>query len=64
MKEHKTYMNITKSEKYKKISKSEHTTDKDKDNQMHSHIKMHNERLNNNKIEKYQKLSMLEHTID
>ena len=33
-----------------KISKNKHTTDKDKNNQMHLQIKIHNEHLNNNKL--------------
>ena len=53
--------NITKTEKYKKlkyeVSKNKHTTDKDKNNQIHSQIKIHNAHLNNiNKIGKYKQL--------
>ena len=59
--------NITKIEKYKnhlkyKVSKNKHTTDKDKNNQIHSLIKMH---LNSiNKIGKCKKQSMTEHKAD
>ena len=38
------------------------TTDKDKNNQIHSQIKIHSEHLNNiNKIGKFKKLNMTEH---
>ena len=48
-----------------KISKNKHTTDEDKNNQIHSQIKIHNEHLKNiNKIEKYKKLDMTEHKTD
>ena len=56
--------NITKIEKYKnhlkyKVSKNKHTTDKDKNNQIYSQIKIH---LNSiNEIGKYKKLNMTEH---
>ena len=37
-----------------KVSKNKHTTNEDKNNQIHSQIKIHNEHLKNiNKIEKY-----------
>ena len=61
------FKNIIKIEKYKnhlkyKISKNKHTTDKDKNNQIHTHIKIH---LNNiNKIDKYKNLNMTEHKTD
>ena len=45
-----------------KVSKNKRTTDEDKNNQIHSQIKIHNEHLKNiNKIEKYKKLNMAEH---
>ena len=41
------------------------TTDKDKNNQIHSQIKIHSEHLNNiNKIGKFKKLNMTEHKTD
>ena len=37
-----------------KVSKNKHTTNEDKNNQIHSQMKIHNEHLKNiNKIEKY-----------
>ena len=37
-----------------KVSKNDYATDKDKNNQIHSQIKIHNKHLNNiNKIGKY-----------
>ena len=52
--------NTKKALKYK-ASKNKHTTDKDKNNQIHSHIKMH---LNSiNKIGKYKKLNMSEDKV-
>ena len=48
-----------------KVSKNKHTTDEDKNKQIHSQIKIHNEHLKNiNKIEKYKKLNMTEHKTD
>ena len=48
-----------------KISKNKHTTNEDKNNQIHSQIKIHNKHLkNDNKIEKYKKLNMTEHKVD
>ena len=45
----------TKKLKYK-VSKNKHTTDEDKNNQIHSQIKIHNEHLKNiSKIDKYKK---------
>ena len=53
-----------KTPKYK-ISKNKHTTDKDKNNQIHLQIKIHNEHLSNiNKIGKYKTLYMTEHKAD
>ena len=48
------------------VSKNKHTTDKGKNNQIHSQIKIHNEHLNNisNKISKYRNLNMTEHKTD
>ena len=47
------WLQITITTKYK------HTTDNDKNKQIHSQIKIHNEHLKNiNKIEKYKKLNM------
>ena len=44
------------------VSKNKHTTDEDKNNQIHSQIKIHNEHLKNiNKIEKYKKLNLTKH---
>ena len=54
----------TKKLKYK-LWKNKHTNDKDKNNQIHSQIKIHNEHLNNiNNIDKYKKLNMMEHKTD
>ena len=36
-----------------KVSKNNYATDKDKNNQIHSQIKIHNAHLNNNKFGKY-----------
>ena len=48
-----------------KVSNSKHTTDEDKNNQIHAQIKIDNEHLRNfNKIEKYKKLNMTEHKTD
>ena len=45
-----------------KASKTKHISDKDKNNQIHVHIKIH---LNNiNGIEKYKKQNMTEHKTD
>ena len=45
-----------------KISNNKHTTDKDKNNQIHSQINIHNKHLKNiTKIEKYKKLNMTEY---
>ena len=53
--------NTKKALKYK-ASKNKHTTEKDKNDQIHSHIKIH---LNSiNKIGKYKKLNMTEHKVD
>ena len=57
------WKNITKIEKYKKlkhkVSKNKHTTDEDKNNQIHLQIKIHNEHLMNiTRIGKYRKLNM------
>ena len=44
-----------------KVSKNKHANDEDKNNQIHSQIKIHNEHFKNiNKIEKYKKLNMVE----
>ena len=63
MTEHKTDMNITKIDKYKKlkykVSKNWHTTHEDKSNQIHSQINIHNEHLNN--ITKFGKYKKTEH---
>ena len=62
--------NITKIKKYRKdlqykVSKNKHTTNKEKNNHIHSQIKTLNEHLNNiNKILKYKKLNMKEHKTD
>ena len=48
-----------------KVSKNKHTTDEDKNKQIHTHIKIHKEHLKNiTKIKKYRKLSMTEHKTD
>ena len=48
-----------------KVSKNKHTTDEDKNKQIHLQIKIHNEHLKNiTKIEKYKKLNMTEHKTD
>ena len=48
-----------------KVSKNKHTTDEDKNKQIHSQIKILNEHLNNiNKIETYKKLNITQHKID
>ena len=45
-----------------KVSKNKHTTDEEKNSQIHAKIKIHNEHLKNiNKIEKYKNLNMTEH---
>ena len=45
-----------------RVSNNKHTTDEDKNKQIHLQIKIHNEHLKNiNKIEKYKKLNMTEH---
>ena len=55
---------VTNTSNYK-VSKNKHTTDEDKNKQIHSQIKIHNEHLKNiNKIEKYKKLNLTEHTTD
>ena len=66
--------NITKIGKNKilnyKVTKNKHTIDEDKNNQIHSQIKIHNEHLKNikiegkNKIQKFNKLNMTEHKTD
>ena len=48
-----------------KVSKHKHTTDEDKNKQIHSQIKIHNEHLKNIiKINRYKKLTMTEHKTD
>ena len=48
-----------------KVSKNKHTTDTDKNKQIHLQIKIHNEHLKNiNKIEKYKQLNMTQHKTD
>ena len=59
--------NITKINKYKKltykVSKNKHATDEDKNNQIHSQIKIHSKYLKNiNKIEKYKKTVVYRNT--
>ena len=53
------WLQITITTKYK------HTTDNNKNKQIHSQIKIHNEHLKNiNKTEKYKKLNMTKHKTD
>ena len=51
-----------------KVSKNKHTTDENKNNQIHSQINIHKEHLKNikniNKIEKYKYLNMTERKTD
>ena len=48
-----------------KVSKNKHTSDEDKNKQIHTQIKIDNEHLKNiNKIQKYKKLNMTEHKTD
>ena len=45
-----------------KVSNNKHTTDEDKNNQIHSQINIHNKHLKNiTKNEKYKKLNMTEY---
>ena len=47
------------------VSKNKHTNDKDKNNQIHSQIKILNEHLKNvNKIEKYKIMNMTKDKTD
>ena len=62
----RTLLKLKNTKKLKnKVSKNKHTTVKDKNNQIHLQIQIHNECLNNiNKIGKYKKLNMTEHKTD